>query len=164
MARIIVIDDEPQIRSFLAEVLTVAGHDVEAATDGYSGLAIYRREAADVVITDIYMPGMDGVETVDKFHREFPDAKIIAISGSGGASVMAHVTRLGASTTLMKPFKINTLLAAVRSMLPPDPVKPPQQSTPVKASKEPTPVKASPQATPAPPKRPSVFARPPARR
>lgn len=135
MARIIVIDDEPHIRSFLQEVLTVAGHDVEAATDGYSGLALYRRQPADVVITDIYMPGMDGVDTVSQFHREFPDAKIIAISGSGSASVMAHVRRLGASGTLAKPFKINALLGAVQTLLPQEP-----------------------------PKAPSVFARPPARR
>lgn len=118
MARILVIEDEAELRKVLEKALQSAGHTVTTAPDGYEGMKSYRASPSDVVVTDLFMPNQDGIETMISLKREFPDAKIVAISGNISAGAMLSVAkRLGALTVLEKPFAIDALLAAVNKAL-----------------------------------------------
>ncbi len=120
MARVLVIDDDDDTRRMLCEVLTRAGHEVVAAADGRTGVARYRESRADVVITDIFMPEFDGLETIREIRREFLQARIIAISGGGRRSdfdYLPSALMLGAWRTMDKPFNPAELLQAVAEAL-----------------------------------------------
>jgi CheY-like chemotaxis protein len=113
MARILVIDDDAGVRSFLRDSLRLRGHQVDLASDGDAGLRLFRELPADVVIVDIFMPDRDGIATLLSLLREYPDLKIIAISGGGGEGrfEFLEVARsLGAVGTLRKPFQVTQLL------------------------------------------------------
>jgi CheY-like chemotaxis protein len=116
MTRVLVIDDDDDTRRMLCEVLTRAGHEAIAAADGRAGVARYRENRADVVITDIFMPESDGLETIREIRREFLQARIIAISGGGRQSnfdYLPSALMLGAWRTMDKPFRPAELLQAV---------------------------------------------------
>lgn len=120
MARILVVDDDHQLRSFLREVLKSKGHVVEEAADGGEGLEAYRREPADLVLCDIIMPQKEGLETIRELVKSFPGAKIIAMSGGIARSSLDPLTmaaRFGSLRCLYKPFSIDALVAAVDDVL-----------------------------------------------
>jgi DNA-binding response OmpR family regulator len=120
MARVLVIDDNPEIRSILAEALELAGYDVDVAPDGRAGVARQRARPADLVITDIFMPEQDGIETILELQREFPGVKIIAISGGGATRNLEYLPaarQLGAVRTIPKPFNCDDVIAAVGELL-----------------------------------------------
>ena len=122
MARIIVIDDDPEIRAMLEQALWSAGHEVLTADDGKMGLALCRAAPVDLLITDLVMPGMEGMETIRTFRREFHGIPIIAMSGNANlGNVLDTAIRLGAVKTLSKPFQQDELLALVKAVLPPPP-------------------------------------------
>jgi DNA-binding NtrC family response regulator len=115
MARILVIDDQEPIRSLLRIILEGAGHEVLEASNGRLGLELYRERSADLIITDIVMPEMDGLELLLELTRNFLNVKVIAISGglvNGGALNVAKL--LGARHTFKKPLDMEQLLSAVR--------------------------------------------------
>ena len=131
MARIIVIDDEKDIRNVLKEVLERAGFDVEIAGNSDEGLELLREKGADLVITDIIMPGKDGVDTVYNIRREFPNTRVIVISGGGNVApleyeptaikttaYLASAFAAGADVTLAKPFDRGELLNIVNKLVP----------------------------------------------
>ncbi len=120
MARILVIDDERQIRSLLRRLLEAAGHEVAEADEGRAGLRQLREASAGLVIADIFMEGMEGIETIRAIRREFPELPVIAVSGGGrtGADFLPVARALGAARTLHKPFEVDELLAAVAELLP----------------------------------------------
>jgi CheY-like chemotaxis protein len=104
---ILVIDDDDQFRLMLRRVLEKEGYDVFEATNGKEGINAFRRLQTDLVITDIIMPEVEGVETILNLRKEFPDVKIAAISGGGrnapdGYLVMAK--KLGAEFVMEKPL------------------------------------------------------------
>jgi DNA-binding NtrC family response regulator len=119
MARILVIDDDPQMRELLGEALRTAGHEVVVAVDGKDGVNKYRLGPTDLVITDLYMPNQDGLETIQAFQKEFYGVAIIAMCGKiGNAVPMLKVARqLGAVEVLQKPFFSHELLAVVERVL-----------------------------------------------
>src|SRR6266508_2830441 len=120
MARIIVIDDQDVVRGAVRRALKTAGHDVLEASDGEMGLQLLADRGADLVITDIFMPGQDGIVTVRRIRREFPTVKVIAMSGgdsTGRMDLRQDAVLLGAATSLAKPFAPAELLAAVRGVL-----------------------------------------------
>jgi DNA-binding response OmpR family regulator len=120
VARILIIDDEDQPRRMLQQVLTRAGYEVVEARNGNEGLQRFRTRPTDLVITDILMPEKEGLETIIDIRREFPTAKIIAISGGGRAGNLNFLDvaqRLGAQRVLQKPFELQEMLAAVRALL-----------------------------------------------
>jgi len=80
LAHILIIDDDPQILDMLGQTLKREGHEVLEALDGKEGLKLYRENPTDLVITDIIMAETEGIETIMKLQRDFPDVKIIAIS------------------------------------------------------------------------------------
>ncbi len=119
MARILVADDDPIMRKMLREMLAQSGHETVEASDGDEALERQREEPADLVITDILMPGKEGLETIRDFQREFPDIKIIAISGGGftGKDYLPLARELGASHAFSKPFSQKQMLTAVNELL-----------------------------------------------
>lgn len=121
MARILLIDDDAPLRSVLAESLKLAGHDVMQAEDGRQGLELFNLEPADVVVTDLIMPGQEGIETIRRLRRDFPKLPIIAISGGMSHSplYLNMARHLGAQRTLCKPFNAAELLKAIDDVLGP---------------------------------------------
>jgi DNA-binding NtrC family response regulator len=118
MARILVIDDEPDLRTFLELVLKSAGHEVIMAVDGREGMERHRSSPADLVITDLYMPNQDGMETIRELRSCYPEVAVIAMSGSVDTGTMLSVTeKLGAVGILQKPFLTDELIAAVGKAL-----------------------------------------------
>ena len=114
MAAILVIDDEEPIRSLLRVALENAGHEVRDASNGRRGLALYRERAADVIITDLVMPEMTGLELLLELTRTFLNVKVIAISGLEREGELNVAKLLGARQTFQKPFEMEKLLSAVR--------------------------------------------------
>lgn len=120
MARILIIDDDVAMRHAMRTPLERHGHQVAEAGDGKAGLAIYQEAVFDLVVTDIIMPGMEGLETVLALRKFTPALKIIAISagGKGDASdYLELATRFGAAKTLRKPFTAEELISTVEAML-----------------------------------------------
>lgn len=120
MSRILIIDDEQPIRSVLRRVLERAGHEVGEADDGQAGLKQIAASSFDLVVTDIVMPKMEGIEFIFQVHREQPGLKVIAVSGGGRVAPKAYLDMArsaGAVSVLVKPFTIEELLAAVDAAL-----------------------------------------------
>ena len=117
MKRILVIDDDEDIRDILAEMLTHAGYDVVEASSGGEGIRLYRQALFDLVITDLVMPDKDGLEVLMELRKDFPEVKIITLSGNTyGRSSLETSKALGAARTLRKPFSEDQLLQAVREV------------------------------------------------
>lgn len=115
MATILVIDDEELIRVLLRSALEAAGYEITEAANGREGLELYRKRPADLIITDILMPELNGLDMLLELTREFLDARVIAISGAGGERHILDVAKLlGARQTFRKPFSVPDLLNAVR--------------------------------------------------
>ena len=115
MATILIIDDEEIIRVLLRSALEGEGYEVTEATNGRQGLDLYRQRPTNLVITDILMPELSGLEMLLALTREFIHAKVIAISGAGEEKSVLDVAKLlGARQTFQKPLSIPQLLEAVR--------------------------------------------------
>ena len=114
-ATILIIDDQESVRMLLKRGLESADYQVIEAANGRQGLDLFRATLADLVITDLAMPDMDGLELIWELTSEFLDVKVIAMSG-GGPKVQA-AERLGARYTLPKPFDLQVLLRAVHHEL-----------------------------------------------
>ena len=120
MAKILVIDDDDTVRLSLRLALEDADHQVEEAGDGLEGLNRFQANPADLVITDIFMPEKEGLETIDEIKRLSPATKIIAISGGGRMDPQDYLEtarQLGADQALFKPFDIAQLVAVVADLL-----------------------------------------------
>jgi len=114
VARILVIDDEQSVRAALKQALTTAGHTVVLAANGIEGVNLQRKEPADLIITDLFMPEQDGVETMVQLRKFAPDVSVIAISGNPlGSEMLAVAEKLGAVAIFEKPFTVPELLKAV---------------------------------------------------
>jgi CheY-like chemotaxis protein len=127
MARLIVIDDNDAVRLTMRRALEKAGHQVFEASDGEAGMKLLTEPGVDLVITDIFMPGQDGIVTVRRMRKEFPGIKVIAVSGgdaTGRMDLRKDAEVLGAARTLRKPFAPSELVQAVRETLTPDPKTP----------------------------------------
>ena len=100
-------------------MLERAGYEVLEAPDGRVGMRVFREEQAHLVITDIVMPEKEGLETIMTLRREFPDVKIVAVSGAGrlGPQDYLHMAKvLGVQHTFSKPFEMRQMLDAVRKL------------------------------------------------
>lgn len=120
MARILVIDDQEPIRRIVRRALEQAGHDVVDASDGEMGIQMLARHAVDVVISDIFMPGQDGILTLRQIRKQFPAVKVIVISGgdSTGMLDLRHDAELlGAVKSFPKPFTAREIVDAVKMVL-----------------------------------------------
>ena len=120
MATILIVDDEAQFRRMLRQMLERAGHKIIEAANGSEGEKLYRQFQPSLMITDIFMPEKEGLETIMEIRRKFPQARIIAMSGGGREGddlFLRHAQQFGAACILKKPFERQQMLQAVSEML-----------------------------------------------
>jgi CheY-like chemotaxis protein len=120
MANILIVEDDEGVRSLLKGILTRAGHLVVAAEDGCEGMNSYRKQAFDVVFTDLIMPDKDGLEVIREIRQIDRQAKIIGMSGGSvkfADTYLKLAHGFGASRLLPKPFLIADVLAIVDELL-----------------------------------------------
>jgi CheY-like chemotaxis protein len=119
MARVLIVDDESQMRELLCQALESRGHTVDQAADGRQALQRLAEHQPDLVITDLVMPEMEGIETIQAFRRKCPAIPMIAISGGGRLgpdSYLSMAGQIGANRTFEKPFRMEEILTAVREL------------------------------------------------
>jgi DNA-binding NtrC family response regulator len=120
MARILVIDDQEPIRRVVRRALEQDDHEVFDASDGELGMEILESHSFDVVITDIFMPGQDGIVTLRQIRKRFPTIKVIVISGGDSTGMMdlrEDAELLGAVKSLPKPFNAREIMDLVREVV-----------------------------------------------
>lgn len=121
--KILVIDDDADVRKVLCDNLGECGHDVIGAENGYKGLEILRGSwRPDIVITDIIMPDKEGLEVILEIRTQYPDMRIIAISGGGRtktADFLSIARKLGADRVIPKPVDLDFLETTINHLLPP---------------------------------------------
>lgn len=121
MKRILVIDDDRDVRMCILGNLEAAGYSVFGADNGNTGIAIFRSDPVDLVIVDLFMPEKEGIETIIELRKGFPDLKILAISGGipgYGPDDFLHIAqKLGADGSLDKPFTMQHLLSVIGDLL-----------------------------------------------
>jgi CheY-like chemotaxis protein len=115
---ILVVDDEEVMRDLLTRILVRAGYAVEAVPDGDNGLQRFREGGIDVVITDMAMPAMNGLELIEALTQEQPDVRVVAVSGVGSRTrFLKRARELGAKATLLKPVGRADLVKTLERIL-----------------------------------------------
>jgi two-component system, OmpR family, copper resistance phosphate regulon response regulator CusR len=117
MKKILVVEDEAQVISFIKKGLTEEGFEVTAAMDGKTGLELFRNHTFDLIILDIMMPGMNGLEVCSEIRKENKVVPILFLTALGTPENVALGLGMGADDYLVKPFKFIELLARVKSLL-----------------------------------------------
>jgi CheY-like chemotaxis protein len=132
MSRILIIDDEPSVRRALRRILEKSGHEIEEASDGAAGVVACAASEPDLIITDIIMPKMNGIDAVTAIRQAHPNVRILAISGGGNfepqsykpesittSAYLAAAERSGADAVMTKPFDRAQLMEKVDALLAP---------------------------------------------
>tara|TARA_E500000318_G_scaffold55810_1_gene51854 strand:+ start:22504 stop:22869 length:366 start_codon:yes stop_codon:yes gene_type:complete len=120
MSAILVVDDDKSLRDLLSVVLRERGYDVETAEEGSAALELMAHARFEMVISDIIMPGKEGMETIKEIRTLYPDVQIIAMStgGSvGNSHVLEYARMIGAHETIRKPVELPNLITTVERML-----------------------------------------------
>lgn len=120
MSKILVVDDDPQILNMLRTILEREGHSVDEAQDGKTARIMYESGKYDLLVTDVVLPGKEGLDLILELNRIYPGMKVIAISGGDKIEPEYYLdlaTILGAQTTLAKPFAPSEFMEKVRSVL-----------------------------------------------
>ncbi len=117
MSRILVIDDEQSIRNSLKEVLEYEKYEVDLATEGREALEMFEKNQYDVVLCDIKMPKMDGIEVLEEIYRQTTDIPVIMISGHGNIDTAVESIKKGAYDFIEKPLDLNRLLITIKNAL-----------------------------------------------
>ena len=113
--RVLVIEDNVDLRDYLRLALESQQYEVLTARNGKEALSFLNGHAVDAVITDLFMPEMDGIETITELRKQFPTMRVIAMSGRSGVDYLTVARELGVTHTLRKPFEIDELLAALKT-------------------------------------------------
>ena len=114
---LLVVDDEPNIRSSLEGILQDEGYRVSSAGSGEEALSSIRKSPPDLVLLDIWLPGMDGIATLERMKRLIPDLAVVMISGHGSIETAVKATKLGAYDFIEKPLSLERVVLAVRHAL-----------------------------------------------
>jgi DNA-binding NtrC family response regulator len=117
VAKILVIDDERSIRNTLKEVLEYENHEIDTAVDGPEGIEMFAKEKYELVLCDIKMPNMDGIEVLEKLYEMPGNAPIVMISGHGNIDTAVEAIKKGAFDFIEKPLDLNRLLITIRNAL-----------------------------------------------
>lgn len=117
MATILVAEDDSAMRSFLKTALTKAGHSVDVKEDGLQALSALSKKSYDLLLADIVMPGMDGVELATRAKDAYPSLKIMFITGFAAVAMGEHNPMAGNTKVLSKPFHLNDLVTQVNQLL-----------------------------------------------
>lgn len=115
--RLLVVDDEPSMREFLEIMLSQEGYEVTTASSGEEGFRMYRQETPDLVLTDVKMPGMSGLDLIREIHTVDPMVPIIAVTAYASADDALRAVREGAYDYLSKPFQVEDLRIIIRNAL-----------------------------------------------
>jgi len=124
VAKVLVIDDDPAVRDVIARVVRREGHTVREAENGKDALRQFADDPADLVISDIYMPEMDGIELLRRFRETSPETRLVAISGGGAIAahhLLSAAKALGAVAVIEKPFDLADLREQLAGLEPTDP-------------------------------------------
>ena len=113
--KILIIDDERSIRNSLKEILADEGYDVEVAENGQQGCEMVEKERYSVIFCDIKMPGMDGMEVLDRLVQMGIDAAVIMISGHGDIDTAVECIKKGAFDFIQKPLDLNRILITIKN-------------------------------------------------
>src|SRR5262249_31167728 len=116
-SRILVVDDEAEIRRSVRMILEYEGYDVQEASSGPEALALIERQAPDLVFLDIKMPGVDGLEALDKIKHVNESLPVVIISGHGTVSTAVEATKLGAFDFIEKPLASERVLVTIKNAL-----------------------------------------------
>lgn len=117
MKKLLVVDDDKQMRLDLSEILSMEGYDVDSAGSGEEALELIKRDGYDIVISDLKMPGMSGMELLAHVKQLKPETRVIMITAYATIESAVEAMRRGASDYISKPFKINEIEVAVRRAL-----------------------------------------------
>ncbi len=120
MAVVLIIDDDPAIRELWRAALEAEGHRVLTAPSGLEGVEIARSQPIEVVVTDLYMPGKDGIETVREIKRAWPGIRVLIVSGGGRMNekpFLNFALKFGAEKALQKPVELDHFCAAVDELV-----------------------------------------------
>jgi DNA-binding response OmpR family regulator len=113
--RVLVIEDNVGLRDYLRLALESEAHEVLTARNGQEALGYLNGHPVDVVLTDLFMPEMDGIEVIATLRKQFPGVRVVAMSGRPGVDYLTVARELGVANTLRKPFEIEELLSALKS-------------------------------------------------
>lgn len=115
--RILVVDDDPRVREVLSAMLESAGYDVSLASNGRDAVSILENQRFTAILTDLVMPEQEGIETIKLIRRDYPELKIIAMSGAFGGDYLRIAGYLGAHSTLAKPINMETLISTLEKTI-----------------------------------------------
>jgi CheY-like chemotaxis protein len=118
-ARVLIVDDNKDMRESTRYLLQLIGYDAEVASDGQQAMEIHRMRPVQILLTDIFMPGKDGIETIEAFRRQWPEIKIVAMSGGGAVATRDYLDvapDIGADATLRKPFSLESLQQVLQGL------------------------------------------------
>ncbi|AOS45939.1 Response regulator receiver protein [Lacunisphaera limnophila] len=117
MSRILLVDDHEPVCISLQAMIKGMGHETVYATTGKQALVMHQQDPVDVLVTDIFMPDMDGYELIQKFHRDYPEVKVVAMSGgiprAPGGPYLEVAGKFGAQWLLRKPFSATRLIEII---------------------------------------------------
>lgn len=120
MPKILVVDDDPDVRAYMKEVLVNSGYEADAASNGRDAMRVRKNQHCDLLITDMMMPMAEGLSKIQKFRRRNPDTKVIAMSGGGVLDMrdcLSNALLFGADATLEKPIRSEALLNTVGDLI-----------------------------------------------
>jgi DNA-binding NtrC family response regulator len=116
-ARLLVVEDDAAVRGFCARLLRMSGYDVAVAEDGCAALDLLRAQPYDLVLTDLHMPGIDGIELLEQIQLLYPDTDTIMITAFGTIDTAKRALKLGAFDFMLKPINAESLEHTVRQCL-----------------------------------------------
>jgi len=117
MAKVLLVDDAAFMRMRCAKVLTKMGHSVVEAENGLQALDVFDREAPELVLLDITMPEMDGLEALKQIKKRSPNAKVAMVSAMGQQDMVLEAIKSGAADFVLKPFDEDRLISAIEKLL-----------------------------------------------
>ena len=117
MAAILVVDDEQAIRSALADTLAFLGYEVATASNGTEGLRLFHKNSFELVVTDVHMPGMDGLTLAQRIKEASPNTPVVLITGSEKEMILRKVKGTSIDSVLFKPFTLEDLQQTLQGVL-----------------------------------------------
>ena len=114
---ILIVDDEPSILQSLSGILSDEGFETATATNGYEALQHIENEVPDLVLLDIWMPGIDGLETLQEIRKKNPQVQVVMITGHGTIETAVQATKFGAFDFIEKPLSIEKVIVAINNAL-----------------------------------------------
>ncbi len=117
MSKILIIDDEPGIRTVLSDIIKDENHQVLTGGDGFEGLAILKEESIDLVILDVWLPNMGGIDVLKEIKKEYPNIEVIMISGHANIDIAVKAVKLGAFDFLEKPLSLDKIINLIKNAL-----------------------------------------------